>query len=142
MPGIPYNIEMVDMRAHLMVLGVRMARFGGIELAIDKAVTARFFDKTTSLLASLSQSGKPPFGIQDSNAWRPEDSGEAAARENMREMMRGENPDACLAYFDGVKHQLHINPLETLLQFGPSLEIAKEIRRQISLIPRLPFTCG
>jgi uncharacterized protein GlcG (DUF336 family) len=30
--------------------------------------TARFFDKTTSFLASLSQSGKPLFGIQDSNA--------------------------------------------------------------------------
>jgi len=37
-------------------------------LAIDKAVTARIFDKATSDLASLAQSGKPLFGIQESNA--------------------------------------------------------------------------
>jgi uncharacterized protein GlcG (DUF336 family) len=31
-------------------------------------VTARIFDKTTSDLANLAQSGKPLFGIQESNA--------------------------------------------------------------------------
>jgi len=31
-------------------------------------VTARIFDKATSDLASLAQSGKPLFGIQESNA--------------------------------------------------------------------------
>jgi uncharacterized protein GlcG (DUF336 family) len=67
--GIPYNIAVVDVGAHLIGF-VRQdgALIGSIDLAIDKAVTARFFDKTTSFLASLSQSGKPLFGIQDSNA--------------------------------------------------------------------------
>ena len=41
---------------------------GSIDLAIDKAVTARVFDKATSDLARLAQSGKPLFGIQESNA--------------------------------------------------------------------------
>ena len=41
---------------------------GSIDLAIDKAATARIFDKTTSDLATLAQSGKPLFGIQESNA--------------------------------------------------------------------------
>ena len=31
-------------------------------------MTARILDKTTSLLASLAQPGKPLFGIQESNA--------------------------------------------------------------------------
>jgi uncharacterized protein GlcG (DUF336 family) len=44
------------------------ALIGSIDLAIDKAVTARIFDKATSDLASLAQSGKPLFGIQESNA--------------------------------------------------------------------------
>src|SRR5215510_13941712 len=33
-----------------------------------QAATARIFDKTTSDLATLAQSGKPLFGIQESNA--------------------------------------------------------------------------
>ena len=41
---------------------------GSVDLAIDKATTARIFDKTTSDLATLAQSGKPLFGIQESNA--------------------------------------------------------------------------
>src|SRR5262249_49237483 len=41
---------------------------GSIDLAIDKAVTARIFDKTTSDLASLAQPGRALFGIQESNA--------------------------------------------------------------------------
>jgi len=44
------------------------ALIGSIDLAIDKALTARLFDKTTSELATLAQSGKPLFGIQESNA--------------------------------------------------------------------------
>ena len=44
------------------------ALIGSIDLAIQKAVTARIFDKATSDLASLAQSGKPLFGIQESNA--------------------------------------------------------------------------
>jgi uncharacterized protein GlcG (DUF336 family) len=67
--GIPYNIAIVDSGGHLVAF-VRQddALIGSIDLAIDKAATARFFDKTTSQLASLAQSGKPLFGIQESNA--------------------------------------------------------------------------
>ena len=39
-----------------------------IDLAVDKAATARIFDKTTSDLATLAQSGRSLFGIQESNA--------------------------------------------------------------------------
>jgi uncharacterized protein GlcG (DUF336 family) len=67
--GLAYNIAIVDAGGHLMAF-VRQdgALIGSIELAIDKAVTARFFDKTTSELATLAQSGEPLFGIQESNA--------------------------------------------------------------------------
>ena len=41
---------------------------GSVDLAIDKATTARIFDKTTSDLATLAQPGQPLFGIQESNA--------------------------------------------------------------------------
>src|SRR5262249_47928718 len=44
------------------------ALIGSVDLAIDKAATARIFDKTTSDLATLAQSGRPLFGIQESNA--------------------------------------------------------------------------
>jgi len=39
-----------------------------VDIAIDKAATARIFDKATSDLATLAQPGKPLFGIQASNA--------------------------------------------------------------------------
>jgi uncharacterized protein GlcG (DUF336 family) len=67
--GIAYNIAVVDAGAHLIAF-VRQdgALIGSIDLAIDKAVTARIFNKTTSELAALAQSGKPLFGIQESNA--------------------------------------------------------------------------
>ena len=67
--GIPYNIAVVDAGGHLVAF-VRQdgSLIGSIDLAIDKAVTARIFDKTTSELAALAQSGKPLFGIQESDA--------------------------------------------------------------------------
>lgn len=67
--GIPYNIAVVDAGGHLVAF-VRQddALIGSIDLAIDKAVTARIFDKTTAELATLAQSGGPLFGIQESNA--------------------------------------------------------------------------
>jgi uncharacterized protein GlcG (DUF336 family) len=67
--GIPYNIAVVDAGGHLVAF-VRQdgALIGSIDLAIDKAATARIFDQSTSQLASLAQSGKPLFGIQESNA--------------------------------------------------------------------------
>src|SRR5215470_14462913 len=67
--GIPYCVAVVDAGGHLVAfLRQDGALIGSVHLAIDKAVTARIFDKTTSLLASLAQPGKPLFGIQESNA--------------------------------------------------------------------------
>src|SRR5215475_10881937 len=67
--GIPYCVAVVDAGGHLVAfLRQDGALIGSVDLAIDKAVTARLFDKTTSLLASLAQPGKPLFGIQESNA--------------------------------------------------------------------------
>lgn len=67
--GIAYNIAVVDAGGHLLAfLRQDGALIGSIDLAIDKAVTARFFDTATSDLATLAQSGKPLFGIQESNA--------------------------------------------------------------------------
>lgn len=67
--GIAYNIAVVDAGAHLLAF-VRQdgALIGSIDLAIDKAKTARIFDKKTSDLANLSQPGKPLYGIQESNS--------------------------------------------------------------------------
>ena len=66
---IAYNIAVVDAGGHLVAF-VRQndALIGSIHLAIDKAVTARIFDKATSDLARLAQPGKPLFGIKESNA--------------------------------------------------------------------------
>jgi uncharacterized protein GlcG (DUF336 family) len=67
--GIAYNIAVVDAGGHLIAfLRQDGALIGSIDLAIDKAVTARIFDKATSDIAALAQSGKPLFGIQESNA--------------------------------------------------------------------------
>src|SRR6516162_2575824 len=67
--GIAYNMAVVDAGGHLLAfLRQDGALIGSIDLAIDKAVTARLFDKATSDLARRAQSGRPLFGIQDSNA--------------------------------------------------------------------------
>ena len=67
--GIPYCVAVVDAGGHLVAfLRQDGALIGSIDLAIDKAATARIFDKTTSDLATLAQSGQPLFGIQESNA--------------------------------------------------------------------------
>jgi uncharacterized protein GlcG (DUF336 family) len=67
--GIPYCIAVVDAGGHLVAfLRQDGALIGSVDLAIDKAATARIFDKRTSDLATLAQSGKPLFGIQVSNA--------------------------------------------------------------------------
>jgi len=67
--GIPYNIAIVDTGGHLLAF-VRQdgALIGSVDLAIDKAKTARVFDKKTSDLAILSQPGRPLYGIQESNS--------------------------------------------------------------------------
>jgi uncharacterized protein GlcG (DUF336 family) len=67
--GIPYNVAVVDAAGHLVAfLRQDGALIGSIDLAINKAVTARIFDKTTSTLARLAQPGEPLFGIQESNS--------------------------------------------------------------------------
>ena len=67
--GLPYNIAVVDAGSHLLAF-VRQdgALIGSIDLAIDKAVTARIFDKSTAELAHLAGPGGPLFGIDQSNA--------------------------------------------------------------------------
>jgi uncharacterized protein GlcG (DUF336 family) len=69
--GVAYNIAVVDAGGHLVAF-VRQDRalIGSIDLAIGKALTARLFDKPTSLLAHLAQPGEPLFGIQETNAGR------------------------------------------------------------------------
>jgi|SRR5215469_128891 len=67
--GIAYNIAVVDAGGHLVAfLRQDGALIGSIDLAIDKAFTARIFDKPTSDLAKLTQSGEALFGIQESNS--------------------------------------------------------------------------
>ena len=66
--GIAYNIAVVDAGGHLLAFSRQDgALIGSIDLAINKASTARIFDKATSSLATLAQSGNPLFGIQESN---------------------------------------------------------------------------
>jgi uncharacterized protein GlcG (DUF336 family) len=67
--GIAYNIAVVDAGGHLLAF-VRQdaALIGSIDLAINKAVTARAFDQSTAELSALSQPGKPLFGIHQSNS--------------------------------------------------------------------------
>jgi uncharacterized protein GlcG (DUF336 family) len=55
-----------------LVAHVRMdnARIGAIDIAINKAWTARAFDMDSAELGRLSQPGAPFFGIHDSNGDR------------------------------------------------------------------------
>jgi len=66
--GIPYNIAVVDVGGNL-IAHIRMddSWVGSIDIAIHKAWTARAFDMSTEMLATMAQSGKPLFGIQDTN---------------------------------------------------------------------------
>jgi len=69
--GCPMNIAVVDAGGNL-VAHVRMdnARIGAIDIAINKAWTARAFDMETAELGRLSQPGGPFFGIHASNGGR------------------------------------------------------------------------
>jgi uncharacterized protein GlcG (DUF336 family) len=66
--GIPYNIAVVDAGGGL-IAHARMdgAWLGSIDISIHKAWTARAFDMSTQDLSSMAQSGKPLFGIQNTN---------------------------------------------------------------------------
>ena len=69
--GQPMNIAVVDGGGNL-VAHVRMdkAWMGSVDIAINKAWTARAFDIATKALAELSQSGDQFFGIHASNGGR------------------------------------------------------------------------
>ena len=66
--GIPYNIAVVDAGGGL-VAHVRMdnAWLGSVDIAINKAWTARAFDTATDDLAKLTQSGQQGFGLNTTN---------------------------------------------------------------------------
>jgi uncharacterized protein GlcG (DUF336 family) len=69
--GVAYNIAVVDAGGHLLAFARQDgALIGSIDLAINKAVTARIFDKPTSLLAELAQPGAPLFGIPEAHSGR------------------------------------------------------------------------
>ena len=69
--GQPMNIAVVDAGGNL-IAHVRMdnAWIGSVDIAINKAWTARAFDISTKELAELSQSGDQFFGIHASNHGR------------------------------------------------------------------------
>ena len=66
--GIPYNIAIADAGGGL-VAHVRMdgAWLGSVDIAINKAWTARAFDMSTEDLASITQSGQQGFGLNTTN---------------------------------------------------------------------------
>jgi uncharacterized protein GlcG (DUF336 family) len=65
--GIPYNIAVVDAGGYLLAFSRQDgALIGSIDLAIQKAFTARIFD-STAILTELAQPGKPLYGIHGSN---------------------------------------------------------------------------
>ncbi len=69
--GSASNIAVVDAGGNL-VAHVRMdgAWIGSIDIAINKAFTARMFDTATKDLAAMAQPGAPFYGIQQSNHGR------------------------------------------------------------------------
>lgn len=66
--GIPYNIAVADAGGGL-VAHVRMdgAWLGSVDIAINKAWTARAFDSARDDLARITQSGQQGFGLNTTN---------------------------------------------------------------------------
>lgn len=69
--NIPYNIAVVDAGGDL-IAHIRMdgAWLGSVDIAIDKAWTARAFDMTTEVLAQVAQPAQQGFGINTTNDCR------------------------------------------------------------------------
>jgi uncharacterized protein GlcG (DUF336 family) len=69
--GVPMNIAIVDEGGNLVTFA-RMddAWRGSIDIAQNKAYTARAFDMPTKDLAPLAQPGAPLYGIEASNHGR------------------------------------------------------------------------
>src|SRR5689334_11474248 len=69
--GQPMNVAVVDEGANLVAFErMEGAWLGSIDIAINKAFTARAFDISTKELSKLSQSGDQFFGIHVSNRGR------------------------------------------------------------------------
>jgi uncharacterized protein GlcG (DUF336 family) len=66
--GIPYNIAVVD-SGGCLVSHVRMdgAWLGSVDIAINKAWTARAFEASTEDLSHMTQSGQQGFGLNTTN---------------------------------------------------------------------------
>jgi uncharacterized protein GlcG (DUF336 family) len=66
--NIPYNIAVADAGGGL-VAHVRMdgAWLGSVDIAINKAWTARAFDASTEDLSHMTQSGQQGFGLNTTN---------------------------------------------------------------------------
>jgi uncharacterized protein GlcG (DUF336 family) len=66
--SIPYNIAVADAGGNL-IAHIRMdgAWLGSIDIAINKAWTARAFEMATDDLARITQSGQQGFGINTTN---------------------------------------------------------------------------
>jgi uncharacterized protein GlcG (DUF336 family) len=66
--GIPYNIAAADagggLLAHIRMDGAWLA---SVDIAINKAWTARAFDMSTEDLSHLTQSGQQGFGLNTTN---------------------------------------------------------------------------
>jgi len=66
--GIPYNIAVADagggLVAHIRMDGAWLA---SVDIAINKAWTARAFDMSTEDLSHLTQSGQQGFGLNTTN---------------------------------------------------------------------------
>jgi uncharacterized protein GlcG (DUF336 family) len=69
--GVPMNIAVVDAGNNLTAFS-RMdgAWLGSIDIAQNKAYTARAFDMPTRELAPMTQPGQPLYGIEASNQGR------------------------------------------------------------------------
>ena len=66
--GIAYNAAVVDAGGHLLAFSRQDgALIGSIDIAISKAYTARIFDTSTEVLATLARPSGPLYGIQQTN---------------------------------------------------------------------------
>lgn len=69
--GVPMNIAVVDEGGNLKAFArMEKAWLGSIQIAQDKAYTARAFDMATKDLGKLSQPGEPVYGIHSTNGGR------------------------------------------------------------------------
>ena len=68
---VPMNVAVVDAGGNLKAfIRTDKAWLGSIQIAQDKAFTARAFDMSTKDLAKISQPDDPAFGIHSTNGGR------------------------------------------------------------------------